>query len=278
MHESLCFSTQSVSTNLDDLPLLCDGCETVSCVVGSCSDHVRIGLGSCSDRFRIVNGVSTVFRACVVDRIPLWFATVGSFPQCKWGCKWCWWMSCRWNSIVICNSRIVPAMQVGLQVVLVDELPMEFWRKSRTKCVFERKQMHESLCFSIQSASTNLDDLPLLCDGCETVSCVVGSCSDHVRIGLGSCSDRFRIVNGVSTVFRACVVDRIPLWFATVGSFPQCKWGCKWCWWMSCRWNSIVICNSRIVPAMQVGLQVVLVEELPMELWRKSRTKCVFER
>ena len=67
--------------------------------------------------------------------------------------------------------------------------------------------MHESLCFSIQSPSTNVDDLPLLCDGCETVSCVVGSCSDHGRIW----SDRFRIVNGVSTVFRACVVDRIPL-------------------------------------------------------------------
>ena len=67
--------------------------------------------------------------------------------------------------------------------------------------------MHETLCFSIQSPSPNLDDLPLLCDGCETVSCVVGSCSDHVRIW----SDRFRIVNGVSTVFRACVVDRIPL-------------------------------------------------------------------
>ena len=60
------------------------------------SDHVRIMLGSCSDRFRIVNGVSPVFRACAVDRIPLWFATVGSFPHCKWGCKWCWWMSCRW--------------------------------------------------------------------------------------------------------------------------------------------------------------------------------------
>ena len=68
--------------------------------------------------------------------------------------------------------------------------------------------MHETLCFSIQLPSPNLDDLPLRCDGCETVSCVVGSCSDH---GRGSCSDRFRIVNGVSTVFRACAVDRIPL-------------------------------------------------------------------
>ena len=51
---------------------------------------------------------------------------------------------------MICNSRIVPSLQMGLQVVLVpslqmglqvvlvEELPMEFWRKSRTKCVFER--------------------------------------------------------------------------------------------------------------------------------------------
>ena len=35
------------------------------------SDHSRIMLGSFSDRFRIVNGVSPVFRAFVVDRIPL---------------------------------------------------------------------------------------------------------------------------------------------------------------------------------------------------------------
>ena len=70
--------------------------------------------------------------------------------------------------------------------------------------------MHETLCFSIQSASPNLGDLPLLCDGCETVSCVVGSWSDHGRIILGSVSDRFRIVNGASTVFRVCAVDRIP--------------------------------------------------------------------
>ena len=97
--------------------------------------------------------------------------------------------------------------------------------------------MHETLCFSIQSPSPNLDDVPLRCDGCETVSCVVGSWSDHGRIGLGPWSDRFRIVNGVSSVFRACAVDRIPLWFATVGSFPQCKWDCKWCWWRSCRWS-----------------------------------------
>ena len=43
--------------------------------------------------------------------------------------------------------------------------------------------MHETLCFSVQSVSPNVDDLPLRCDGCETVSCVVGSSSDHSRIG-----------------------------------------------------------------------------------------------
>ena len=42
----------------------------------------RIMGGSCSDRFRIANGVSPVFRAYAVDRIPL----------------------------MICNCRIVPAM------------------------------------------------------------------------------------------------------------------------------------------------------------------------
>ena len=60
--------------------------------------------------------------------------------------------------------------------------------------------MHETLCFSIQSLSPNLDDLPLRCDGCETVSGVVGSFSDCPRIGL-------------------------PLWFATVRSFPHGKFG-----------------------------------------------------
>ena len=69
--------------------------------------------------------------------------------------------------------------------------------------------MHETLCFSIQSLSPNLDDLPLRCDGCDGLVCG-RICSDHPRIILGSVSDRFRIVNGASTVFRVCAVDRIP--------------------------------------------------------------------
>ena len=61
-----CLLAVLLSPNLDDLPPRCDGRETVSCMVGSSC----IMGGLVSDRFRIVNGVSTVFRACVVDRIP----------------------------------------------------------------------------------------------------------------------------------------------------------------------------------------------------------------
>ena len=50
--------------------------------------------------------------------------------------------------------------------------------------------MHETLCFSIQSPSPNVDDLPLRCDGCDDgLVCgriMVGSVSDHVRIMFGS--------------------------------------------------------------------------------------------
>ena len=61
--------------------------------------------------------------------------------------------------------------------------------------------MHEILCFAIQSVSPNVDDLPLRCDGCETVSCVVGvvgSWSDHSRINARP------HCKWVSTVFRLC--------------------------------------------------------------------------
>ena len=178
------------------------------------------------------------------------------------------------------EERVRMALQVVLvhggvaDGVLKDEVlhEMRFWEiaDARNPMFFHTK--------SVPKPRWSTSAVRRLRDGLVCGRIMGGSWSDHVRIMLGSCSDRFRIVNGVSPVFRACAVDRIPLWFATVGSFPQCKWDCKWCWWMSCRWNSIVICNCRIVPAMQMALQVVLVEELPMEFWRKSCTKCVFER
>ena len=65
--------------------------------------------------------------------------------------------------------------------------------------------MHETLCFSIQSPSPNVDDLPLRCDGCETVSCVVGF-SDHGRIILGSFSDHSRIGSALQMGFQVFFV------------------------------------------------------------------------
>ena len=169
------------------------------------SDHSRTMVGSFSDRFRIVNGVSSVFRACAVDRIPLWFATVGSFPQCKWDCKWCWWMSCRWSfEGSLARTAFLRDSRCTKPCVFLDKV------RPRTSMIY--------FCGATGARRSRV-------------------WSDHSRTMVGSFSDRFRIVNGVASVFRACAVDRIPLWFATVGSFPQCKWDCKWCWWMSCRWS-----------------------------------------
>ena len=188
---------------------------------------------------------------------------------------------------------------MGLQVVLVDELPMEFHcdlqLKDRSLTVngiasgvgggvadgVLKEVSHEMRFWEIADARNPMFFHTKSVPEPRWSTSAVRRLRDGLvcgRIMFGSWADRFRIVNGVAPVFRAFAVDRIPLWFVTVGSFLQCKWDCKWCWWMSCRWNSIVICNSRIVPAMQMALQVVLVEELPMEFWRKSRTKCVFER
>ena len=171
----------------------------------------RIMGGSCSDRFRIVNGVSPVFRACAVDRIPLWFATVGSFPQCKWDCKWCWWMSCPWNSIVICNCRIVPAMQIW-------HCKWCWWRSCRWS--FEGSlARRDSRCtkpyvfpYKVRPRTSMI----YLCGATGARRSRVWS--DHGRI--------------------------------MFGSVPHCKWGftCVSC--MCGRQNSIVICNCRIVPAM----------------------------
>ena len=119
--------------------------------------------------------------------------------------------------------------------------------------------MHETLCFSIQSLSPNLDDLPLRCDGCETVSCVVGSWADQIMFG--SCSDHARIgsaLYGVSPFSCMCGrqnssatvgSSRNELQVVLVDELPM-EFHCE--------------CNC-IVPAMQMALQVVLVEELPME-------------
>ena len=105
-------------------------------------------------------------------------------------------------------------------MVLVEELPMEFWEEVSHEMRFLRdSRCTKPYVFSIQSPSPNLDDLPLRCDGLRD-GLVCG------RIMGGSWSDR------------------------GLGSVPHCKWGftCVSC--ICGRQNSIVICNCRIVPAM----------------------------
>ena len=156
MHETLCFSIQSPSPNLDDLPLRCDGCETVSCVVGSVSDHGRIMLGS--------------------------------VPHCKWGFK-CF--SC------MCGSLTVNGIARGVAS----------FGGSLARCVFERCRCTKPYVFPYKVRPRT--SMIYLCGA--TVARRSRVWSDRSRIMVGSCSDRFRIVNGVSSVFRACAVDRIPL-------------------------------------------------------------------
>ena len=142
-----------------------------------------------------------------------------------------------------------------LQVVLVEGLPMKFWTKSRTKYFLrDSRCTKETVCFPIHTPFANLHDLHLLCDGCKTVLYVVGSFSDHARIGsafemgfyLGfvHCGRQnsivicnFRIVRTLYMGFHLC--------------FVHCG-----------RQNSIVICNCRIVLN---GIAVVLVDNLWMK-------------
>ena len=181
--------------------------------------HCDLQLRDCS---RNVNGIASGAAGWVVDGILLWFATVGCFPHSKWHCKWC------------CSGGVADGV---LEEVSHE---MRFWEiaDARKPMFFHAK--------SVPEPRWSTSAVRRVRDGLVCGRIMFG----YVRIMLGSCSDRFRNVNGVSSVFRAYVVDRIPLWFATAGLFPQCKWDCKWCCRMSCRWNSSVIRNCRMLPAM----------------------------
>ena len=115
------------------------------------SDHSRISLGSSLDHSRI--------------GIPLWFATVGSFPHCKFGGSLA-------RNAFLRDSRCTKPFVFPYNVC------------PRTSMIY--------LCGATGARRSRV-------------------WSDHSRIILGSSSDHSRI--------------GIPLWFATVGSFPHCKFG-----------------------------------------------------
>ena len=148
------------------------------------------------------------------------FATPGWFPHCTCDCKCCWWMNCRWNLIVFCNFRIVPAMKMAISclvgschlVTFLDGVSqncfvlqmfnMHFGRKSRTRCVFERLQTREMLCFcSIQRAAPNLASQALRNDGC-------GTASRHARIRFKNRTYATRWQDSLHCVDQMDVVSR----------------------------------------------------------------------
>ena len=122
----------------------------------------------------------------VADGIALWFATLGSFPHCKWDCKWCCRMSCRWSfegslarNTFLRDSRCTKSYVFPYKVC------------PRMSMIY--------LCGATGARRSRV-------------------WSDHPRIILGS--------------------------------VRHCKWGVNCFSCMCGRQNSIVICNCRIVPAL----------------------------
>ena len=65
-------------------------------ILGPWSDHSRTMVGSvphCKWGFKCFSCMRGRQNSIVICNC----RTVGSFPQRKWDCKWCWWMSCRWS-------------------------------------------------------------------------------------------------------------------------------------------------------------------------------------
>ena len=93
--------------NLGSVPHCKWGATCVSCFLLSTVFHCNLKI---EDRSCNGNGVASGVGGQVADGIALLFTTLGSFPYCKWDCKW----------------------------LLLQELPMEFSRESSTNCGFER--------------------------------------------------------------------------------------------------------------------------------------------
>ena len=133
---------------------------------------------------------------------------------------------------------------MGLQVVLVDELPMDLKEVSH-EMRFERlADARKPIVFPYKVRPRTSDwSTWCWCDGVARRSRVW---SDHSRIGLGSfphCRD------GRCT--KACVscIQSSSTEFHRWSTFAVRrvrKWGLQVVWSDHCRWNSIVICNSRI--------------------------------
>ena len=99
-------------------------------------------------------------KAKGADQKKLGFATVGSFPHCKWDCKWHWWMSCRRIPLLFATLESFPHCKWDCKWC--------WWRSYRwsfggslARNAFLRDCRCTKPCVFPQSVSPNLDDLPL---------------------------------------------------------------------------------------------------------------------
>ena len=138
--------------------------------------HTKKEIYLCKERVSKVNGVSPVFRAFVVDRIPLWFATVGSFPHCKWGCVR-ERVSQRNCSLTV--NGIASGAGGGVADGVLKEVSheMRFWEiaDARKPMFFHTK--------SVPEPRWSTSAVRRLRDGLVCGRIILGSCSDHSRIG-----------------------------------------------------------------------------------------------
>ena len=131
-------------------------------ILGSSSDHPRIILGSvphCKWAFNCFSCMCGRQNSIVICNC------IGSFPHCKLGCKWCWWMSCPWSfgGSLARNASLRDSRCTKPYVFPYKVCP-------RTSMIY--------LCGATGARWSRVwSDHPRI---------ILGSSSDHPRIGLGS--------------------------------------------------------------------------------------------
>ena len=123
---------------------------------------------------------------------------------------------------------------MGLQVVLVEELPIEFWRKSRTKCVFF--SILALVIFLLKILLKSASKSSFFRSGVE--SGFGPAISDPVaRSSIVFCNSVFadHIVMAASRLLRAVAACVIPLSFAA---------GLRKSYWSGCMKAATVICEQ----------------------------------
>ena len=129
------------------------GATCVSCFLRSTEFHCNLKK---EDRSCDGNGVASGVGGQVAGGIALLFATLGSFPYCKWDCKWCCCRSCRWsfqgsparNGFLRDNSCMKPCLKLTSWLLRLfgywtGSRMFAFGRCSTEKCFCTKKVINQ---------------------------------------------------------------------------------------------------------------------------------------